>query len=68
MPGPKNETDVWLRRTEKTHLAEAAKSGRITYLTAFASALDPRPLDERLAELDTALSKAKVGSSLMVRR
>lgn len=53
MTKPKNDTDTWLRGREKTYLAEAAKTGRITYLTAFVSALDPRPLAERLADWDS---------------
>jgi hypothetical protein len=53
MTKPKNETDSWLRSWDKTYLAEAAKTGRITYLTAFVSALDPRPLAERLADWDS---------------
>lgn len=53
MTTPRNETDSWLRRTEKTYLAEAAKNGRITYMTAFVSAIDSRPLAERLADWDS---------------
>jgi hypothetical protein len=62
MTQPKNDTDTWLRGREKTYLAEAAKTGRITYLTAFWSALDPRPLEQRRADLDTALSRPTPGS------
>lgn len=53
-----NQTAVWLAGRGKDYLAKAASEGRITMMTAFASALDPRPLHARLAELDAALSQA----------
>lgn len=47
-----NQTEIWLKAVGRGHLATAANAGRITMMTAFVSALDPRPLDERLADWD----------------
>lgn len=53
-----NQTEIWLNVAGKGHLATAANSGRITMMTAFVSALDPRPLDERLADWDRRRGEA----------
>lgn len=45
---PFNQTLEWI----DTHLAAAVMAGTISIATAFESAIDPRPLPQRLSEYD----------------
>lgn len=54
-----NETLDWLVATGRQYLASAAQRGDIAVMTAFRSALDRRPLGERVAAWDAARAAFK---------